>query len=57
MELVVYIAAARDACDYLLSFYYAGEKNRILSFNDASYWQKKIDDGEDPLYGMRGPGV
>ena len=36
MELVVYIAAARNACHYLPSFHNAGEKDKILSSYDPS---------------------
>ena len=38
--------AAGDDCSILLSFCGAGEKDKILSFNDYSHRQKKIVAGE-----------
>ena len=49
-ELVVYTFAAGDDCFILLSFCGAGEKDKILSFNDYSHRQKKIVAGENYLY-------
>ena len=42
--------AAGDDCSILLSFCGAGEKDKILSFNDYSHRQKKIVAGENYLY-------
>ena len=39
-----------DDCSILLSFCGAGEKDKILSFNDYSHRQKKIVAGENYLY-------
>lgn len=50
LELVVYTFAAGDDCSILLSFCGAGEKDKILSFNDYSHRQKKIVAGENYLY-------
>lgn len=50
LELVVYTFAAGDDCSILLSFCGAGEKDKILSFNDYSHRQKKIVTGENYLY-------
>lgn len=47
---MVYTFAAGDDCSILLSFCGAGEKDKILSFNDYSHRQKKIVAGENYLY-------
>ena len=50
MELVVYTAAARNACHYLLYFHNKGEKNKILSSHDAFYQKKKKVHFESHVY-------
>ena len=48
--LLTFVMAAGDDCSILLSFCCAGEKDKILSFNDYSHRQKKIVAGENYLY-------
>ena len=43
MELVVYIAAARNACHYLPSFHNAGEKDKILSLTTEELNEPPIE--------------